>query len=470
LISDLELSGLSIAHAAELIRSGEVSPLELASAYLERVERLDATLHAFITVSAERALDDAHRATAELARGVYRGSLHGIPIALKDLFDTAGIATTAGSKIYAERVPDSDAAVVRKLRTAGVILLGKTNLDELAFGGPDNPHFPPSQNPWDLERVPGGSSGGSAVAIAGALAAGALGTDTAGSIRLPASFCGVVGLKPTYGRVSAAGVIPLSPSFDHVGPIARTVEDAALLLGAIAGYDVSDATTQPMPVPDYAAALTTDLQGLRVSVLRPHFFDLLEEDVRSAVEAAIGVLRGLGAEVQDDDTPLPLDGARGLGTWIMTEAGAYHAEAVRHHTQDFGRDVLENLTQEPVDGRTLVKQLWSIRELAAELRRRLEVVDVLITPSTPIAAPKRGQDVIALGGEQVDVRRAFVRCLSPFSATHLPALSVPCGFSAAGLPVGLQIIGKPFDELTVLRAGHAYEQATDWRIRRPPLD
>jgi Asp-tRNA(Asn)/Glu-tRNA(Gln) amidotransferase A subunit family amidase len=279
-----------------------------------------------------------------------------------------------------------------------------------------------------------------------------------------------VGLKPTYGRVSTAGVMPLSPAFDHVGPITRSVEDAALLLGVIAGYDPSDATTQPMPVPDYAAGLAGDLRGLRAGVLRPYFFDLLEDDVRSAVESAIVVLRDLGAEMLDDEVPLPLDRARGLGTWIMTEAGAYYAETVRDRPQDFGRDVLENLSREPAGGIALVEQMWSIRALAAELRRRLETVDVFVTPSTPIVAPMRGQDVIALSGEQVEVRRAFVRCLSPFSATHLPALSVPCGFSAAGLPIGLQIVGKPFDERTVLQVGHAYEQATNWQKQWPVLD
>jgi aspartyl-tRNA(Asn)/glutamyl-tRNA(Gln) amidotransferase subunit A len=469
-MSELDLSGSNIARTARLIRAGEVSPLELVGAYLERIEQLNPIMHAFITVTSERALEDARRVTAELVRGTYHGPLHGIPIALKDLLDTADIPTTAGTKVYADRVPEADAAVVRKLSAAGAVLLGKTNMDELAYGGPDNPHYPSSRNPWDLERVPGGSSGGSAVAVAAAMAAGALGTDTAGSIRLPSSFCGVVGLKPTYGRVSTAGVMPLSPAFDHVGPITRSVEDAALLLGVIAGYDPSDATTQPMPVPDYAAGLAGDLRGLRAGVLRPYFFDLLEDDVRSAVESAIVVLRDLGAEMLDDEVPLPLDRARGLGTWIMTEAGAYYAETVRDRPQDFGRDVLENLSREPAGGIALVEQMWSIRALAAELRRRLETVDVFVTPSTPIVAPMRGQDVIALSGEQVEVRRAFVRCLSPFSATHLPALSVPCGFSAAGLPIGLQIVGKPFDERTVLQVGHAYEQATNWQKQWPVVE
>ena len=296
---------------------------------------------------------------------------------------------------------------------------------------------------------------------------GTLGTDTAGSIRIPSALCGVVGLKPTYGRVSKAGVVPLSSSYDHVGPITRTVEDAAILLAAIAGYDPADFSSVPMPVPDYAARLQADLAGVRIGVLRPYFFDLLDPEVRVAVEAAIAVLAGLGADVRDVHVPLLGDGAVGLGPWTTSEASVYHHEAVQARPGDFGRDVLENLSGGPSDGRTLIEGLQANRALAERMRQALVNVDVLVTPTLPIVAPRRGEETIDVDGEQLNFRRAFVRCVAPFNASHLPALSVPCGFSAAGLPIGLQIVGRPFDELSVLRVGHAYERATTWRERRP---
>lgn len=459
---------MSIAQAASLIRARELSPLDLTEIYLRRIERREPTINAYITVTAERALADATRATDEIAAGTDRGPLHGIPIALKDLIATAGIRTTAGSKILADWVPDADSTVARKLREAGSVLLGKLNTHEYAYGGTtNNPHYGATRNPWDITCIPGGSSGGSGAAIAAGLAAGTMGTDTAGSIRIPASFCGVVGLKPTFGRVSRAGIVPLSWSFDQAGPITRTVEDAALMLAAIAGYDPDDWSTVPMPVPDYTTDLGAGIHNLRVGVPRSYFFDLLDPEVRAATEAALDILRDLGAQVRDVDLLL-VDGAVAMtGHWRGIEAQLIHADSLRTRPQDFGADVLARLTRPIPDAHTLATSLQTCRRFAEQARRLMEEVDVLVTPATPIVAPTIGQTAVTMDGQEMSPDGAMVRCVLPFNASHLPALTVPCGFTAAGLPIGLQFVSRPFDEAMVLRVGHAYEQATDWHLRRP---
>lgn len=462
------LTELTIARAAALFRARQLSPVELTDAYLRRIEQRDPAINAFITVTAEQARAQARRAAEELAAGIDRGALHGMPIALKDLFATAGIRTTAGSKILADWVPETDSTVVRKLHEAGAVLLGKLNMHEFAYGGTTaNPHHGPTRNPWDIARIPGGSSGGSAAAMAAGLAAGTLGTDTAGSIRTPAAFCGVVGLKPTFGRVSKAGVIPVSWSFDHVGPIARTVEDAALLLGAIAGYDPADFATMPVPVPDYTAGLALGIRGLRIGIPRPHFFDLLDAEVRAAVEAALVVLKDLGTELCDIELPLIASGTEGHGLVDMTEARVYHDATVRTRSHDLGADVLALLSRDLPDAQALVAGLRASRALAEQMRARLEEVDAIATPTVPVVAPRISETMVTLAGQPVDLLSAFLRCVAPFSAAHLPALSLPCGFTAAGLPIGMQLAGRPFDEAMVLRIGHAYEQATAWHLRRP---
>jgi aspartyl-tRNA(Asn)/glutamyl-tRNA(Gln) amidotransferase subunit A len=277
----------------------------------------------------------------------------------------------------------------------------------------------------------------------------------------------VVGLKPTFGRVSKAGVVPVSWSFDHVGPIARTVEDAALLLGAIAGYDPADYATVPVPVPDYTAGLALGVQGLRIGIPRPHFFDLLDAEVRAAVEAALVVLKDLGAELRDIELPLTASGTAGRGLVDMTEARLYHDATLRTRPHDLGADVLALLSRDLPDGQALVAGLRACRALAEQMRARLEEVDVLATPTVPVVAPRIGETTLTVDGQRIALLAALLRCVSPFSATHLPALSVPCGFTAAGLPIGLQIAGRPFGEATVLRIGHAYEQATEWHLRHP---
>jgi aspartyl-tRNA(Asn)/glutamyl-tRNA(Gln) amidotransferase subunit A len=464
----IDLSGMTITEAGRLIRVRDLSPVELTEAYLRRIEQINPTINAYVTVTAERALDDARRAEAEIARGEDRGPLHGIPIALKDLYATAGIRTTAGSKIFGEWVPAEDSTTARLLREAGSVLLGKLNTHEFAYGvTTNNPHFGPTRNPWDTERIPGGSSGGSGAAIAAGMATATTGTDTGGSIRIPAALCGVVGLKPTYGRVSKAGVFPLSWMFDHAGPITRTVEDAALMLRVMAGYDPADFSTVPVPVEEYTAGLGAGIRGLRVGVPRAYFYDRLDDEVRAAVETALDALRGLGAQVRDVETP-------DIGTLVpqffglvLAEAQEIHAESLKTRAGDFGPDVGDILAQPTPPAAALTAALRASYTLTEVFRRALTEVDLLVTPTTPLPATPIGQETAAYGGAEEPVISAMIRCTAPFNATHLPALSVPCGFTTGGLPIGLQIAGRPFAEATVLRAGHAYEQATAWHLRRP---
>ncbi len=469
-MSDLDLANLSIARAARALRAKELSPLELTDAYLRRIELLNPRVNAYLTVTAERAREDARRAGDELAAGRARGPLHGIPIAHKDLYETAGIRTTGGSKIHANHVPAADCTVARKLREAGTILLGKLNTHEYAYGvTTNNPHFGPTRNPWDLTRIPGGSSGGSGAAIAAGLATATTGTDTGGSIRMPASVCGVVGLKPTYGRVSKAGVLPLSYLFDHAGPLTRTVEDAALMLNAIAGYDPADATTVRTPVDDVTAQLGDGVRGFRIGVPRAWFFERVDDEVAAALERALAELARLGAEVRDIPIPGVGEAVGGLFGFVLAEAQQIHAESLRARPQDFGADLQALLGSPAPDAATLMSGLRARDALIASMRSALESVDVLVTPTTPITAARIGEDTIAYGGSEESVLAAMIRCTAPFNATHLPALSLPCGFTRAGLPVGMQIAGRPFDEATVLRVGHAYEQATEWHLRTPGL-
>jgi aspartyl-tRNA(Asn)/glutamyl-tRNA(Gln) amidotransferase subunit A len=469
-MSDLDLSGLTIARAAKALRARELSPLELTESYLRRIERLNPRVNAYVTVTAERARADARRATEDFAAGRIRGPLHGIPIALKDLFETEGIRTTGGAKIHADHVPAQDCTVAKRLRDAGTILLGKLNTHEYAYGvTTNNPHFGPTRNPWNLAHIPGGSSGGSGAAIAAGLATATTGTDTGGSIRMPASVCGVVGLKPTYGRVSKAGVLPLSYLFDHAGPITRTVEDAALVLNAIAGYDPADATTVRTPVDDYTRELGGGLRGLRIGVPRAYFFDRLEDEVRAAVEQALAELRRLGADVRDVEIRGIEEGFGAIFGLVLAEAQEIHAHSLRTRPADFGADVRELLSPPAPDARSLMLGLRARDALSVSMRTAFESVDLLVTPTTPIVAARIGQENIRYDGFDESVFGAMIRCTGPFNTTGLPALSLPCGFTRAGLPVGLQIVGRPFDEVTIVRAGHAYEQATEWHERVPAL-
>jgi len=465
---DDRLTDLGIAAAAAEIRSGRLSPVDLADSYLERIARLNPAINAYVTVTGERARADARRAADEIAKSGPRGPLHGVPIALKDLCDTAGIRTTAGGKFFADRVPDADCTVARRLREAGSVLLGKLNTHEFAYGvTTDNPHFGATRNPWDPSRIPGGSSGGSGAAIAASLAAGTIGTDTGGSIRIPAALCGAVGLKPTYGRVSKAGIFPLSFLFDHAGPITRTVEDAAILLAAIAGYDAADPTSERVPTDRYADSLARDVKGLRIGVPRRYFYERLDPEVEAALESALAVLGSLGARVQDVDLPTADAAVRALFGLVLAEAKHIHAERWSARPHDFGADVAQILSHATPSGADLVAALDATYALTRAMRETLETVDVLATPTTPIPAVEIGRQSVRIGGIDESPILAMIRFTAPFNATRLPALSIPCGFTRGGLPIGLQLAGRPFDESTVLAVGHAYEQATDWHRRRP---
>jgi aspartyl-tRNA(Asn)/glutamyl-tRNA(Gln) amidotransferase subunit A len=468
-----ELPFASVIELARMIARKEVSPVEVARAYLERIAARDATLRAYITVCEERALAAAREAEGALVAGRAPGPLHGVPIALKDLYDTAGVATTAGSRILADRVPDSDATVVRRLREAGAIVLGKLHMVEFAYGPEGlNAHHGAPRNPWDAtsERMPGGSSSGSGVAVAAGLAPAALGSDTGGSIRIPASLCGITGLKPTYGRVSRAGVLPLAWSMDHVGPMTRTVGDAALLLRVMAGYDPADASTSVLPVPDYLAALSGDVKGLRVGLLRAFFLESATPEVRAAVERAAAMLQSAGAIVDEVALPAVAHVAAGAYAVVASEALAYHTGWLASRPDDYDPEVRTRLQLGAfVTGAHYVKgqQVRALvrRDVDAALARR----DVLLAPATPLTAPRIDERQTTLGDGPSDVRSALIRLTRPFNFSGHPACAVPCGFSAQGLPIGMQLVGRPFDEATVLRAADAYQRLTDWHTRRPVL-
>jgi aspartyl-tRNA(Asn)/glutamyl-tRNA(Gln) amidotransferase subunit A len=458
---------------ARRIATKAVSPVEVVRAHLERIEAHDRQLRAFITVTADRALDAARAAEAALLSGGPVGPLHGVPVALKDLFATAGVRTTGGSRILADAVPVEDATVVRRLAQAGAIVLGKLNMHEFAYGPEGvNAHYGTARNPWDASaaRVAGGSSSGSGVAVAAGLVPGALGSDTGGSIRIPASLCGITGIKPTYGRVSRAGVLPLAWSMDHVGPMTRTAADAALMLRAIAGYDPGDPTTSVLPVPDYAAALTGDLEGLRVGLLRGFFLESATDEVRAAVEAAAAALAAAGARV-DEVSLGHLDlTAAGSVAIVASEALAYHAGWLRTRADEYEPEVRDRLRLGVfVTGARYVRaqqaRVLVRREVDAALAKR----DVLLAPATPIPAPAVGETQTTLGTGPSDVRAALIRLTRPFNFSGHPACSVPCGLTGQGLPIGMQLVGRPFDEATVLRAADAWQRLTDWHTRRPVL-
>jgi len=466
-----ELTRLSIAEAGEQIRRRALSPVELTRAYLDRIRRRDGDLLAYITVLQAQALAAATAAEQEIARGGYRGPLHGIPIALKDLVMTRGIGTTCGSRILREWVPDADATVATRLSAAGAILLGKLNMHEFAYGPTGvNPHYGTPRNPWDRARMPGGSSSGSGVAVAAGLCGGALGTDTGGSVRIPASLCGIVGLKPTYGRVSRAGVIPLAWSLDHVGPMTRTVADAALLLQALAGRDPADPSTADVPVPDYGRALEGGIHGLRLGLPKEIFFERLDPEVQAAVLGAARSFEALGASVEE--VPLPRIPHAGPASFaiIAAEATAYHEPYLKSRAAEYGADVRARLTSgQFVLATQYLKAQRARQVIRAEVDAALRQVDALLTPTTPIPAPPLEAREVTVDGLTEDVRWWLIRCTRPINVTGHPALSVPCGFTAGGLPIGLQLVGRYFDEATLLRIGHAYEAVRPMRDRRPPL-
>ncbi len=452
----------TIQQLSERIRSRAVSPLEVTRDCLERVEKLNPRLNAFITVTADAALTDARRAEEEIQRGNYRGPLHGIPIGLKDIVDTAGTLTTAASAQYKERIPTEDAEVVRRLRAAGAIILGKQNLHEFAYGGSSMISFYGEvHNPWNSSHIAGGSSGGSAASVAANLGYAAIGTDTAGSIRLPAAYCGVVGLKPTYGRVSARGVVPLSWSYDHIGPITKSVYDAALMLQVVAGYDRGDPASSDSPAPDFVTNIGHLPSILRIGVARAYFFDELDPEVTTAVEKTIEVFRELRAEIRED-VKLEISTDRTLSS---AESFAFHRSMVMHSPELYQPATLtriksgENVTSADIERGK--RELASVR---VPICKTFEEVDVLLTPTVAIPPPR----IDELQKHPESLRPAellMLRNTRPFNVWGIPAISVPCGFSRDGLPIGLQLAAAPWREDLLLRVAHAYEQATEWHAR-----
>ncbi len=453
----------TIAQLAPRLRRKEVSPVELTQACLRRIEKLNPALNAFITVTADSALAEAQLAESELIRGEWRGPLHGIPIALKDLIDTAGTRTTAASALFEHRIPAQDAEVVHRLRDAGAIILGKNNLHEFAYGGSSLvSFFGDVHNPWNVEHVAGGSSGGSAAAVMAGLCFAAIGTDTAGSIREPAALCGCVGIKPTYGRVSARGVIPLSWSLDHVGPLAASVGDAALVLQAIAGYDALDVGSIHMTEGDYISGITGSPENLRVGVPRNHFFEALDDEVATALEQAIDIIRTLVGETHEVEIEVPTD-----RTVQAAESFAFHAAGIERNPDLYQPETLRRIRSgEKITATEYIKKR---RELESERRNAQEFfadIDLLLTPTVPVAAPA----IAGLKKDPAALRPAellLLRNTRPFNVWGLPAISVPCGFTKNGFPIGLQIAGPHRREDLVFRLACAYESATEWYQRRP---
>jgi aspartyl-tRNA(Asn)/glutamyl-tRNA(Gln) amidotransferase subunit A len=466
--SGSELINLSIRDASEMARRRKVSPVELTNACLAQIEKLNPTLNAFITVTRESAAAQARAAEAEIQHGNWRGPLHGIPIALKDLFDTAGVRTTAGSGVFKDRVPTEDAEVVRKLKAAGAVLMGKTNMHEFAFGGSSLvTYFGGVHNPWKPAYIAGGSSGGSAAAVAGRLCYGALGSDTAGSIRQPAAYCGLAGLKPTYGLVSARGVIPLSWSLDHVGPLARTVEDSAILLQAIAGYDPEDTASISMKIPDYAAALRMSPATLRLGVAREFFFEGLDAEIERAMSEALTVLKRLTASMKDVKVSASTQ-EQLRSTVRLAEAYAYHAKMMAATPDLYQPETLARLRPaKDVDTVTYIQARRELEHTRRTIGQIFQSVDALITPTSPILPPAIAEFPADRNGSADFVSRN-IRDTSPFDVYGWPTISVPCGFSSSGLPIGLQISAALGQDARVLQLAHAYEQATDWHNRRPP--
>jgi aspartyl-tRNA(Asn)/glutamyl-tRNA(Gln) amidotransferase subunit A len=445
------------------IRLGEIRSLDATETYLERIERIDGHVNAYLTVAAEQARERASEADDALERGQILGPLHGVPIALKDNIDTAGIQTTVGSAFFAGRVPDRDAEVARRLAEAGAVLLGKVTMHEFAYGATNqNPHFGDCRNPWDLERIPGGSSGGSGAAVAAGLCAAALGTDTGGSVRIPAALNGVSGLRPTTGRVSGRGIFPITWTFDTAGPLARSIEDAALVLSVIAGHDPEDPGSIEWPVDDLLGGLGEGVDGLRIGVPRNFFFEGVDTAVADRVREAAQVLARGGAAVEEIELPGAEQADETTTRMIWAEAYAIHRRRLEEQPDLFGEDVRRRLgLGADVSGADYAE----CRQWARQWRRSLEVVfrdlDLILTPAAETTAPR------ADDAEMIATTRRLTRLTYAWTLSGLPALSVPCGFDAAGLPIGLQLAAAPFCEATLVKAGAAYQLQTDWHLREP---
>jgi aspartyl-tRNA(Asn)/glutamyl-tRNA(Gln) amidotransferase subunit A len=459
----------SAGELSRLIKKREVSPVEVVKAHLTRLEAVEPLLNSFITLLSEQAVEEARVAEHEIQSGQYRGPLHGIPIGLKDLFYVKGVRNTSGSKIFDHFIPDYDSTLALRLREAGTILLGKLNLHQFAYGPTgENPDYGNMHNPWDTERIPGGSSGGSASATASGQCTLAMGTDTGGSIRIPSALCGLVGLKPTYGRLSRYGMTVLSWSQDHPGPMTRAVEDCALVMNAVAGYDPRDPSSADRSIPDFTQSLTENIKGLRVGVPKEPFEDPIDSEVEHFVRSAIELLGKLGATIHEISWPMYHESKAISSTILMAEATAYHSQLMKRQGSRLDPKVRLRL-----EAGLLIS---AVDYIQAQRARRLfyqqscdlfKKVDLLVGPAVPITACNIGTEEVRIGSTLSGVIPLLTQYTRPFNLNGFPAITVPCGFSKNGLPIGFQLAGKPFDEATVLRAAFAYEQATEWHQRRP---
>jgi aspartyl-tRNA(Asn)/glutamyl-tRNA(Gln) amidotransferase subunit A len=472
-----DLRYASISELGGRLARRELSPLELTQATLGRAAELNQRLNCFITLLGDEALEAARVAERELAAGEVRGPLHGVPFSVKDLYATKGVRTTAGSKVLADWVPDFDATTVARLKAAGAILIGKCNTSEFAAGPTNNNvHYGPAHNPWDLSRIPGGSSGGSGAAVAAGLGAFSLGSDTGGSVRIPAAVCGVVGLKPTYGRVSKFGVSVLSWSLDTCGPLARTIEDAALVLEAIAGHDPRDPTSSRRPVGRYAAGLEPStssgqaIRGLRVGVPKEGFWERLDAEVESAVRGAIGKLAELGAAVEEISIPWVEHAFAPANMISWVESAAYHRTWQDRWADDYGEELQQRvLIGRAMSGPDYLMAQQARRAIVERTRALYDRIDLLATPTSPVPAPPIGAEKVQVGSGTEPVRSAMGRLCRLGSLSGFPAVAVPCGFTRDSLPISLHLMAAPWQERTAMKLAHAYEQATDWHARRPAL-
>lgn len=466
-----DLCFLTAGQLSRLIARKEVSPVEVAEAHLSRVDALEPVLNSFITVTREAAIADARQAERDIMAGDYHGPLHGVPFALKDIYYAAGVLNTSGSRIFDQFVPTYNSTVAARFRKAGGILLGKLNMHQFAYGPTgENPDYGDMHNPWDPNCIAGGSSGGSGAATAAGQCTLTMGTDTGGSIRIPAGLCGIVGLKPTYGRLSRYGITPLSWSLDHAGPMVRSVEDAALVMNALSGHDAQDPASAKAPVPDFTKALTGDIRGLRVGVPREFFQVPLDPQVEEAVRKAIEVLEELGATITEVSWPMFHQAAAISSVILMSEATAYHRDLLLRRGTEFAPSVRLRIEAGLFFSASDYVKAQQARTLfnrqSLDLMRQ---VDVLAGPTLPVTACKLGAAEIQVGNTRQGVIPTLTQFSRPFNINGFPAITIPCGFSSLGLPIGLQLAGRPFDEETVLRAAHAYEQATPWHERHPTL-
>ena len=470
-MNTLEICYMSAGDLSKLVQSKEISPVEIIEAHLTRIDATEPVLNSFITLLADQARKAARQAEKDIQAGRYKGPLHGIPIALKDLYNTGGVRTTSGSRIFDTFIPAEDCTVAAKFHQAGAILLGKLNMHQFAYGPTgENPDYGHMHNPWNPDMVTGGSSGGSGSAAAAGQCTITTGSDTGGSIRIPAALCGIVGLKPTYGLVSRYGLSALSWSLDHPGPMTRTVEDTAITMNVIAGHDPRDVASAKVDIPDYTSALTGDVKGLRIGIVKEYFEAPLDPQVRKAVMDAISLLESMGAEVKEVSYPMFNQSQAISSTVLMAEATAYHRDLLEKD----GHQLYEPVRQRLEAGLFISAAEYLRAQQARSIfdqqgRRLLDEVDLLAGPTEPITAPEILASKVMAGEQEVGVVGALTQYTRPYNINGFPAISVPCGFSDDGMPIGLQLAGRPFDELTVLRAAHAYEQANDWHTRRPPI-